>query len=249
MALLILDISLLRFSLFRVFFVKQNNLSFIRDHYHQLTSCLHLIETNCNEKQFQRLLLQLISWISLRECWKLINHREKQSIIRPVGQNMTKWRQVKISDGRTSQAQTLPSLLIGAHKLQMSLLVPDDTLLHSSVQNKAFLKQFNLVFIWAKCCHLTLCLHLIKPNCNLTVIWWSFFCPHHCFMQPLKQEWSLQYLPRISRWKKDYNSLNSRDLVISATAFVTKGLQFNLSSFQMFFSPWVWGGRENLILS
>ena len=141
-------------------FLRVINLSFLQEKCCQLTLCLHLIEPNCNEKQFQRLLLQLINWISLRECWKLINHREKQSIIRPVGQNMTKWRQVKISDGRTSQAQTLPSLLIGAHKLQMSLLVPDDTLLHSSIQNKAFLKQFNLAFIHDKCCHLS----LIEPN-------------------------------------------------------------------------------------
>ena len=50
----------------------------------------------------------------------------------------------------------------------MSLLVSDISLLHSSLR-KVFLKQTNPSLIWDKGCHLTLCLHLIGPKCELTV--------------------------------------------------------------------------------
>ena len=37
-----------------------------------------------------------------------------------------------------------------------------------TTQNKLLVKQTNLSFIRDKCCHLTLCLHLIEPNYQMT---------------------------------------------------------------------------------
>ena len=47
----------------------------------------------------------------------------------------------------------------------MALLVPDDSLLCLSIAKKFFIEANATFFIRDKCCHLTLCLHLMEPNC------------------------------------------------------------------------------------
>ena len=50
----------------------------------------------------------------------------------------------------------------------MAALVPDDSLLHFALPNFLLFEETEPFFIWDKCCHLTLCLQMMKPHCNLT---------------------------------------------------------------------------------
>ena len=71
------------------------------------------------------------------------------------------------------------SVAVILHLLQMLPLVPNISLLRSSLLKSIFfLKQFNLSFMLDKCCHLRLCLHVFEPNLQLIIcsnaIWLGF---------------------------------------------------------------------------
>ena len=50
--------------------------------------------------------------------------------------------------------------------LKMALLVPDDSLWHFSQLKISFINQNETAFIRDRCCHLTLCLHLMEADCQ-----------------------------------------------------------------------------------
>ena len=51
----------------------------------------------------------------------------------------------------------------------MALLVPDVSLLGFTILKKKFMKEKDTFFIWDKYCPLTVCLHLMEPNCEVVV--------------------------------------------------------------------------------
>ena len=75
----------------------------------------------------------------------------------------------RLGYARVGSAEFIINRSNGAPSVEdgITLLVPDDSLLHFSLAKISFIYQNKTSFIGDMCCHLKLCSHLFEPNKNL----------------------------------------------------------------------------------